>query len=210
MRRAIPGRTQRLWLILVESKNVLPWYPRGQTDYGKINQTGVGMPLVSTACMQTFKKGGICYHGGTRVRLVHNSSRSTTHPSTLQMLGRPPPPRAPPNPPIKQPFSVHCSPSTSSRFLPRPQAFCTARTQMHESPSEDSTGPSSAQGRWGNGRMDRSVNKPVDGLKRFIFLFDFFRRHFSVLRRQLRSSLFKAKGLPIEGVKSQVASYPSK
>lgn len=207
MRRAIPGRTQRLWLILVESKNVLPWYPRGQTDYGKINQTGVGMPLVSNACMQTFKKGGICYHGGTRVWLVHNSSPSTTHPSTLQMLGRPPPPRAPPKSPHQAAVfrSLH-----TVHFLPCPQAFCTARTQMHESPSEDSTGPSSAQGRWGNGRTDRSVNKPVDGLKRFIFLFDFFRRHFSVLRRQLRSSLFKAKGLPVEGVKSQVASYPSK
>lgn len=78
---------------------------------------------------------------------------------------------------------------------------------MHESPSEDSTGPSSAQGRWGNGRTDRSVNKPVDGLKRFIYFFGFYRRHFSVLRRQLRSSLFKAKGLPVEGVTSQVASY---
>lgn len=119
-------------------------------------------------------------------------------------------PERPPNSPIKQPFSVHCSPSTSSHFLPRPQAFCTARTQMHESPSEDSTGPSSAQGRWGNGRTDRSVNKPVDGLKRFIYFFGFYRRHFSVLRRQLRSSLFKAKGLPVEGVTSQVASYPSK
>lgn len=98
MRAAIPGGTQTLWLILVESENVLPWYPRGQTDYGKINQTGVGMPLVSSACMQTFKKGGICDHGGTRFRLVNLS--------TLQMLDYPPPPWA----------QAHIPPPSSSRF----------------------------------------------------------------------------------------------
>lgn len=81
MRRAVPGRTQRSWLILVESENVLPWNPRGQRDYGKINQTGFGMPLVSNAGTQTFKKGGILYHRVTRVSLVHNSPplRSAGH-----------------------------------------------------------------------------------------------------------------------------------
>lgn len=38
MRGAVLGRRQRLWLILVESENVPPGYPQGQTDYGRINQ----------------------------------------------------------------------------------------------------------------------------------------------------------------------------
>lgn len=128
MRRAIPGRTQRLWLILVESKNVLPWYPRGQTDYGKINQTGVGMPLVSNACMQTYKKGGICYHGGTRVRLVRNSSEHFAN-------ARPSPssPSAPQIPPSSSrfPFTAHRPLPPVSSLALKPFALQGHRCMSH-------------------------------------------------------------------------------
>lgn len=77
---------------------------------------------------------------------------------------------------------------------------------MHESPMKDSTSLPSARGWEGNARMDQSVNKPVYGLKRFMFSFNYFR--LTVVCHQLVLCLFKVKGLPVKGLKSGAASNP--